>query len=131
MHRLIQSEIEGNVISHLDNRTTIAGLAIAIEPPVGLNPEVVSRYIVKGTLDTAQEHQKSNPFAEAYMVGSSDDRTVILARFFEKQATEGSSVLAEGRLRLASCVSNLLGAIGIIEVEWDKESPDNSLTRLI
>jgi hypothetical protein len=121
-YTLIQSEILGNVVGPHDNRATVKTLAIAIEPPVQLNPEIVSKYVTKGTLSHDPEDSSEFAFESAFLVGSSEERTVIYARFTGKTAIEGSTIHSEGKRQLARRTLSLLEAIGVRTVQWDTES---------
>jgi len=81
MHHITITEVASEDRAYGKDRMHVRGLVAAIEPPVDLNPEAVSRVVKDGSLDPSKVRDKRPyPFSEALLIGSSDERTVIYAR---------------------------------------------------
>ena len=90
----------------------IRGFVAAIEPPIDINPEVVSRVIKDGALDPNIVKGQGHPlFSEALLIGSSEERTTIYARLYssvrsDRERHEQYQVFAHRTVEL-------LGLLGI------------------
>lgn len=99
----------------------IAGIFATIEPPVQFNPAVVENAIKYGTLwpSTDKPDERVAYFDEVFLIGSTDEKTVLYARL----SPEGSEYQASSVLNFQHRLVQLLGAVGIDATEFDRSIP--------
>ncbi|MGZ6005395.1 MAG: hypothetical protein ACXWLH_04560 [Candidatus Saccharimonadales bacterium] len=122
MHKIILSELS-RPDAITEGLKRIRGYVIAIEPPIDVNPDVVSRIIVDGALDpraVEDRGQNTTVFSEVLLIGSTDVRTTIYARLKEPAWSDS----LDRRLSydfLSERVVELLGLLGVVGYSFDRE----------
>lgn len=120
MHKILTTDLtrEQPFIDEEISRTR--GFVIGIEPPISVTQEVVERTIGRHSLNP-RFVSRTNPFHEIILVGSTQERTTIYARL--PSETNDQAIIDEARSHLVAGTRELLGFLGVNEVEYDTSSP--------
>ena len=112
------------------NTDIVSGFLVSIEPPVVLSQEGVSRCFKKGSIRHDAENGMPRPhIAEALVIGSTDERTVLYVGLTDQINTNESTAVEQAYRDIGQITQHLLKLLGAEAdtVAFYTDSPSSSL----